>query len=77
MDWESIAKQNKELEAAFDGLFAIFEQARQKFKEKQSRIRQMIEMSQAQEAQNLAEIHGALDKILKSSEIGNSQNQQK
>ena len=76
MDWETLAKQNKELEAAFDGLAAIFDQARQKFKEKQQRIRQMIELSQAEEAQNLAAIHSALDKILKTSEIP-GQNQQK
>ena len=77
MDWEAIAKQNKELEAAFDGLAAIFDQARQKFKEKQARIRQMIELTQAEEAKNLAAIHGALDKMLKSSEIGQPQNNQK
>ena len=76
MDWETLAKQNKELEAAFDGLAAIFDQARQKFKEKQQRIRQMIELSQAEEAQNLAAIHSALDKILKTTEIP-GQNQQK
>ena len=70
MTLESIAQQQKELEVAFAGLKKIFEEAEQKFRLKQQRIVQMLAQNQAQEAANLGQIHVALDKILKSLDLG-------
>lgn len=70
MDWEVIAKQQKELEMSFEALKQIFEQAQQAFKVKQGKLAELFSKQQSVEAQNLAEIHNALSKILKSAELG-------
>jgi ABC-type transporter Mla subunit MlaD len=69
MDWKTIAQQNDELSAAVEALSKVFEQAKLAIKTKQDRILAMIAQSQSQEAAQLQQIHEALAKLLKSSDL--------
>lgn len=69
MDWETIAKQQKELEQSFAVLKQVFEQAEMAYKQKQAKLTELIGSQIKQEAVSLSEIHAALSKILKSSEL--------
>lgn len=69
MDWQTIAKQQEELLAAIEGLQKIFDQAKDAIKMKQQKVLQMLAANQSEEAKNLAQIHQALDNLLKSANI--------
>jgi|GEM_PF-5128636 hypothetical protein len=69
MDWQTIAKQQEELLAAIEGLQKIFDQAKEAIKMKQQKVLQMLAANQNDEAKNLAQIHQALDNLLKSANI--------
>lgn len=69
MDWQTVAKQQDELMAAIEALQKVFDQAKEAIKMKQGKVLQMITASQTEEAKNLAQIHQALDNLLKSANI--------
>lgn len=69
MDWQTVAKQQDELMAAIEALQKVFDQAKEAIKMKQGKVLQMIAASQTEEAKNLAQIHQALDNLLKSANI--------
>jgi vacuolar-type H+-ATPase subunit E/Vma4 len=69
MDWNTVAKQQEELLAAVEALRKIFDQVESAIKMKQQKIISMITANQGEEAKNLAQIHQALDNLLKSSNL--------
>lgn len=66
MDWQSVLKQQQELETAFGALKQVFEQAEVDFKNRNKVIMEMIAQMNTKDADNMSKIHQALQAILES-----------
>lgn len=67
---DEIMKQQKELEVAFDGLKKCFDEAKLTFRQRHESMLKLIRDSQKQEASHLAQIHSALQNIMRNSDEG-------
>jgi cytochrome c556 len=66
VDWQTIVKQQEELEKSFSALRMIFEQAEKDFKARSNVFIGAMAQQQAQDAQHLTKIHQALMQIIES-----------
>jgi propanediol dehydratase large subunit len=76
MDWQTIVRQQDELEKSFTGLRMVFEQAERDFKHKSETLMQLMGQQQSQDALSLSKIHQALLLIIDSNNSV-KQNQEK
>ena len=66
MDWESVLKQQKDLENAFTALKQVFEQTDLDFRNRNKVLMEMMSQMNTKDAENMARIHVALQAIIDS-----------